>query len=161
MDRCDECGFVYPTVSAARLPVRIRAAGPRFAAALDAVADPRRRPDAGVWSPLEYACHVRDVLRIQAERLDLALREDNPSFAPMGRDERVVADGYNAQDPGTVLAGLDAAAAGLARAFAGLTPAQWERTGVYHWPVVRARTMLWVGRHTVHEIEHHLLDITR
>jgi S-DNA-T family DNA segregation ATPase FtsK/SpoIIIE len=35
------------------------------------------------------------------------------------------------------------------------------RTGIYHWPAVESRTLLWLGRHTVHEVEHHLLDLTR
>ena len=54
---------------------------------------------------------------------------------------------------------LAAAATGLARAFAALSPAQWDRTGIYKWPVAESRTMLWLGRHTVHEIEHHLMDL--
>ncbi|WP_406044517.1 hypothetical protein OG799_08560 [Micromonospora sp. NBC_00898] len=39
-----------------------------------------------VWSPLEYTCHVRDVLRVQGERLALALVTEEPEFTPMGRD---------------------------------------------------------------------------
>jgi hypothetical protein len=161
MDHCDECGFEYSTVPTADLPDRLDAAGPRYAAALATVADPRRRPAASVWSALEYTCHVRDMLRVQRERLALALRTDNPAFVPMGRDERAVRDGYNSQDPQTVLAELAEAATELARAFAGLGPDDWDRTGSYPWPTVESRTMLWLGRHTVHEIEHHLMDLRR
>lgn len=161
VDYCDECGFTYSTVSAEDLPHRLDAAGPRFVATLATIHDPRRRPAPSVWSPLEYTCHVRDVLRVQRERLDLALQTDDPAFVPMGREERVVLDAYNAQDPQTVLAELTAAAAELARAFGSLNPSQWSRTGVYNWPTVESRTMLWLGRHTVHELEHHLMDLTR
>jgi hypothetical protein len=161
VERCDECGFDYAGVPVQQVAVRLEAAGPRFADALAAVAEPRTRPAPQVWSPLEYTCHVRDVLRVQGERLALALVEDDPEFSPMGRDERVVLDAYNAQDPATVLAQLAAAATELARAFGALTPAQWDRTGVYVWPTVESRTMLWLGRHTVHEVEHHLLDVAR
>ncbi|WP_327000028.1 DinB family protein [Dactylosporangium sp. NBC_01737] len=160
MDHCDACGFTYATVEARDLPRRLTAAGPRFGAALAAIRDPRRRPAPSVWSPLEYTCHVRDVLRVQAERLALALRTDAPQFAPMGREERVTLDAYNAQDPQTVLTQLTDAANDLARAFGALTPSQWTRTGVYNWPTVESRTILWLGRHTVHEIEHHLMDLT-
>jgi S-DNA-T family DNA segregation ATPase FtsK/SpoIIIE len=161
VDRCDECGFVYAAVSAADLPRRLEAAGPRFVAALATVHDPRRRPAPAVWSPLEYTCHVRDVLRVQRERLALALRTDNPEFVPMGREERVTGDAYNTQAPQLVLAELSEAATGLARDFGALRPAQWSRTGIYNWPVVESRTILWLGRHTVHELEHHLMDLTR
>ena len=161
VDHCNECGFTYAVVTAADLPRRLESAGPRFAAFLTAVTDPRRRPAPSVWSPLEYTCHVRDVLLVQGERLALALRTDNPEFAPMDREERAVGNAYNAQDPHTVLAELAEAANDLANAFRALSPPQWNRTGVYNWPTVESRSMLWLGRHTVHEVEHHLLDLQR
>jgi hypothetical protein len=161
VDHCDECGFSYATVSAADLPGRLAAAGPRFTAALAAIRDPRRRPAPSVWSPLEYTCHVRDVLRVQGERLALALRTDNPAFGPMGRDERAIVDAYNAQDPRLALTELSAAADDLARDFGGVRPSQWSRTGIYPWPAAESRTILWLGRHTVHEVEHHLMDLAR
>ncbi|WP_176737480.1 DinB family protein [Micromonospora citrea] len=161
MDRCDECGFDYADVSPDELPTLLRAFAGRYAAALTEVRQVRRRPAEGVWSPLEYACHVRDVLGVQAERLALALRVDEPEFAPMGRDERAVAEAYNEQDPATVLATLGAAADDLADRFRVLGPADLARTGIYPWPRPHARTLLWLGRHTIHEGEHHLLDIRR
>jgi DinB superfamily len=161
VDRCDECGFDYPAVPAAELPGRLEAAAPRFAAALHEVPDLHRRPAPEVWSPLEYTCHVRDVLRVQAERVALALRADNPEFVPMGRDERAIAEAYNAQDPRRVLTELAEAARELARVLGALEPAQWDRTGIYPWPAAESRTVLWLGRHTVHEVEHHLMDIAR
>lgn len=161
VDRCDECTFVYASVPARRLPSLLRELGPRYAAALAEVPDLRRRPAPGVWSPLEYTCHVRDVLRVQGERLALALALDAPEFTPMGRDERAVADAYNEQDPPVVLGELAAAADDLAARFRVLGPAEFARTGVYPWPSPQARTLLWLGRHTIHEGEHHLLDIRR
>ncbi|MCW3845012.1 DinB family protein [Micromonospora yasonensis] len=161
MDRCDECLFVYANVPGEALPALLRGLGGRFTTALTGVADLRRRPAEAVWSPLEYTCHVRDVLRVQGERLALALRLDEPEFLPMGRDERAVADRYNEQEPATVLAELAAAADDLAARFAALDPAQLTRTGVYPWPQRQVRTVLWLGQHTVHEGEHHLLDIRR
>jgi S-DNA-T family DNA segregation ATPase FtsK/SpoIIIE len=102
---------------------------------------------------------VRDVLQVQRERLALAVTEDNPAFVPMGRDERVIHDRYNEQEPVRVAEQLEAAADALAADFAGLRAEQWERTGIYNWPTTTARTMTWLGQHTIHEARHHLGDI--
>lgn len=160
-DHCAECGFTYAAVSPADLPARLRAAGARYASALLESSDLRRRPEPEVWSPLEYTCHVRDMLQVQRERLALALASDNPSFTPMGRDERPLRDDYNGQDPYAVLTDFDRNAEELAAAFEALAPAELSRTGTYNWPVTATRDLLWVGRHTVHETVHHLVDITR
>jgi S-DNA-T family DNA segregation ATPase FtsK/SpoIIIE len=77
----------------------------------------------------------------------------------MGREERVVNDRYNEQDPAVVAAELMAAAAVLALDFAALDDAGWRRVGVYNWPERAERSMLWLGQHTVHEGEHHLGDV--
>ena len=66
---CPECGFDPTTVLVGDLARAIQADGVAWSEWLeDAAADPdvdlRSRPDAGVWSPLEYACHVRDVLAL-------------------------------------------------------------------------------------------------
>ncbi|MER7456721.1 DinB family protein [Micromonospora sp. NPDC126480] len=161
MDRCDECGFVYTDISGAAVPPLLRELGGRYASTLAEVPYPRRRPAETVWSPLEYTCHVRDVLRVQAERLAWALRVEEPEFVPMGRDERAVADAYNEQDPQVVLDELTAAGVDLAARFGALGPAELARTGVYPWPQRQVRTLLWLGRHTVHEGEHHLFDLRR
>jgi S-DNA-T family DNA segregation ATPase FtsK/SpoIIIE len=119
----------------------------------------RRTPDE--WSPLEYACHVRDVLLMQRDRLYVALVEDEPSFKPMYRDERVAFDRYAQQIPEVVSAQLLMAAAMTAHAFAGLSDDQWERPLMYGYPEPSRRDVEWVARHTVHEMVHHQLDIER
>jgi S-DNA-T family DNA segregation ATPase FtsK/SpoIIIE len=166
MDSCDRCGFRYDDISTDEIPVRLVDAGARYRIRLLISGPPpveregiRTRPAPAVWSPLEYACHLRDVLDVQRGRLMLALAEDRPTFVPMGRDERVVADSYNLQDPREVVAAIEERSAAIADAFSTLTRAQWERTGIYNWPEEEARTMAWLGRHTLHESLHHLGDI--
>lgn len=44
----------------------------------------RTRGHPGVWSPLEYACHLRDVLLIQRERVLAARRTDRPALPAPG-----------------------------------------------------------------------------
>jgi S-DNA-T family DNA segregation ATPase FtsK/SpoIIIE len=60
-----------------------------------------------------------------------------------------------------VLADLAAAADALADAVDPLGEAELARVGVYPWPQPQERSLLWLGRHSVHEGEHHLLDIVR
>jgi S-DNA-T family DNA segregation ATPase FtsK/SpoIIIE len=115
----------------------------------------------GVWSPLEYACHYRDVLRVQLERVRLAVREDKPKFAPMGREERVTQLRYNEQDPHKVAFEIAEAAGALASALDRLGPLSWEREGYYNYPAPQLRSVEWIGRHTIHEGVHHLLDMER
>ena len=161
-ERCEECGFDYATVTAEQVPERLRGFAPLYAAAVAEVPDIRRRPAPHTWSALEYACHVRDVFRLQRQRLELALHEDQPTFAPMGRDELPVSRRYNEQAPARVLDELAGAAEALAAAFGDLDAAQLDRTGAYPWGESTAvRSMRWLGRHTVHEGVHHLMDIER
>ena len=121
--------------------------------------DSARGPAPDVWSPLEYACHVRDVLRVQRERVELAQREDEPTFAPMRRDERVVEDRYNEQDPAVVAAEILAAADALDRHARRPRRRGWQRTGIYNYPEPALRTVEWIAIHTAHELLHHRVDI--
>lgn len=110
---------------------------------------------------MEYTAHVRDVLRVQRERVLLALADDQPRFDSMRREERVVELAYNRMDPAAVDVELQEAARSLASLFAGLSDTEWQRTGVYPWPSAAVRDMTWMGRHTAHELVHHLFDVVR
>ena len=159
--RCDECAFVYEELAIVDVAATLRSVGPRYEVRIAGASDVQVRtlPQADVLSVLEYACHVRDVLRVQRDRVALALVEDRPDFTPMGREERVVNDRYNERAPAIVSHQITEAANTLASAVEALTPSQWERTGIHHWPTTTERTIAWLARHTVHECEHHLRDI--
>ena len=88
---CGECGFDARTVALADVPELIRgnAAGWTDVLTRDDVAI---RPSPTVWSPLEYACHVRDVFRLYDQRLHRMLGEDDPLFANWDQDETAVAE---------------------------------------------------------------------
>lgn len=166
IERCSECGFDYDALAPADGPGALRAFGRRYRAPLtrvlpgeDGPALMRAHPMPGTWSALEYACHVRDVLAVQHERIELARREDTPTFEPMGREERVERDRYNAQEPSAVADQLAAQAEALAALVEGLSGDDLARTAVYH--DRGEQTLGWVVRHTVHEGEHHLLDVGR
>jgi hypothetical protein len=161
-DRCDECGFVYDEHAAARTPQAIADGVAELVSLLTgtrAGLGSRRMP--AVWSPLEYGCHVRDVLLVQRERVLLARREVRPVCVPIGRDERVDHDGYAEQEPAAVARQLVEAATLFANVLRRLDDTAWGRTVVYQYPEPAERTLRWVAVHTLHEIHHHTLDIRR
>lgn len=162
MDRCEECGFEYDLSEAATAARAIvRGVGELAVLLSGGTSDLRTRRHLQLWSPLEYACHLRDVLLVQRERVLAARRRDRPSLDPMGRDERVEHDGYAEQQPDDVARQLTDAAHLFANVLSRLGPEDWERTVMYNYPAVSERSLRWVAVHTVHEVRHHLLDVRR
>ena len=159
-DACATCGFSYD-MGRAEITTWLRSDARVFVERLAAFDDRavRTRPAPDVWSPLEYACHVRDVLRVQRARAEQALDEDEPTFTPMRRDERVLEDRYNEQDPSLVAKEIVAAAADFADFLDGLDDSEIMRRGLYNYPQPELRTVEWIGIHTVHELLHHRVDI--
>ncbi|MEQ4208901.1 DinB family protein [Actinopolymorpha sp. B17G11] len=162
MDQCNECGFTYDLGGATEAGPSIRAGAEEYATLLRRT-DPAvtTRPAPTVWSPLEYGCHLRDVLLVQRERVLHARRTQQPAPEPMGRDERVEHDGYADQDPADVARQLTDAAQLFAHVLSRLGRGDWERTLVYNYPEPTVRSLRWVGVHTLHEVRHHLLDANR
>jgi hypothetical protein len=160
MTTCTQCGFTYGSLQRHELSRTLSecgaAYGPRLARDVVVL---RTRPLPEQWSPLEYACHARDVALMQRDRLYVALVEDEPSFKPMYRDHRVVFDRYDMQVPAVVADQVQMAADLLANAFAGLEDAQWSRPLVYGYPDPSLRDVEWMAHHTLHELVHHLADI--
>ncbi|GAA1036860.1 DinB family protein [Virgisporangium ochraceum] len=153
---CPECGFDSRTITGRDVPALLRFNVAEWPAVLaDPAVRDRRRPDA--WSPLEYACHVRDVFRIYTYRLGLILTEDDPLFPNWDQDETAVAERYGEQEPGTVSAELVAAGEALADAFEAVPDDAWQRTGNRsdgaHFTVET------FARYFVHDPIHHLHDV--
>jgi len=160
VDRCAACGFEYELDRAEVAGAAISEGAGQLAEVLErAGADVRTRRHPDVWSPLEYGCHVRDVLLVQRERVLAACLIDTPSFDPMNRDGRVAHDGYAEQDPRDVARQLRDAALLFANVLARLAPDEWERTVMYNFPAPWERSLRWVAVHTRHEVRHHLLDV--
>jgi DinB family protein len=161
--RCEECAYDYDSLDRAELTGTLRTLALKYPAVLASASDEKLRahPLDGIWSVLEYACHMRDVLRVQRQRLALALREDEPTFESMRRDERVIEEGYNDQDPRVVAQQLVDAAGALSDAYDALDEPSWQRTGIASYPSPDIRTVEWLARHTIHELEHHLMDVAR
>jgi S-DNA-T family DNA segregation ATPase FtsK/SpoIIIE len=162
VETCAECGYCYGALGRPGIAPELRALARRYRDVLHGSGGERLRahPRADTWSALEYACHVRDVLAVQRQRVQLARTEEQPAFASMRREERVLEERYNAQEPTEVAGRIQGGADALATTLEALDDAGWRRTGVYQWPTTAVRTVEWIGRHTVHECVHHLQDIS-
>lgn len=163
MDRCDECGYAYDLDDAEALGQLIRTGVAEMAELMrrgDVDLVGRRDPE--VWSPLEYGCHVRDMLLVQRERV-LATRRTDGIYTcePMGRDERVAHDGYAEQEPTAVARQLMDAGQLFAGDLDRLATGDWDRLVRYSYPVPAERSLRWVAAHTLHEVRHHLMDVRR
>jgi hypothetical protein len=154
--RCPECGFEAASVSVGEMPSLLRRNSAAWQAVLARPVAPVR-PSEDRWSPLEYACHVRDVFSLYDERLALMLTSDDPTFANWDQDATAVDQRYAEQDPATVAEQLQVAAERLALSFEGVTGAAWDRTGTRS---DGARfTVATFARYLIHDPIHHLWDV--
>ena len=153
---CPDCGFVAAGVDRAGLGAAIRDDASFWA---EVLADPRatERPQPDVWSPAEYACHVRDVHRVFAGRIDRMLAEDDPRFANWDQDETARTERYDEQRPGEVAPQLLAAAEDVASRYDRVVGAQWERPGRRGDGSVF--TVDTLGRYHLHDLVHHRWDV--
>lgn len=153
---CPECGYDATSVEPGAVGERVRTAVPRWQAVLQRP-DAADRARADVWSPLEYGCHVRDVLTIFDGRLQQMLTLDAPEFANWDQDVTAVQEKYGDQDPADVAVQLAAAASTIAARFDGVSGLQWDRTATRsdgaHF------TTASFSRYFLHDIEHHLHDV--
>lgn len=163
---CEECGFDPSTIPVADLPDAIRGLGRRYRAPLtrflpgedpDVVA--RTRPAPEVWSALEYACHVRDVLSVFDGRLRRMLVEDRPELGWWDHEAAVDDEAYNEQDREAVVDDLTARASSFAELLESVPDDAWDREGVRRGGAVF--TVAGMGHYTLHEGSHHLLDVGR
>jgi hypothetical protein len=155
---CPECGFDARSFPREEVAERTRGNAARWRELLAGRDDLRTRPAPGTWSPLEYACHVRDACRRFDERLALMLTQDGPHYPNWDQDQTAIEDRYAEQNPDTVLKELRQAAESLAAAFESVTGDAWHRTGTRsdgaHFTVET------FARYFVHDPIHHLYDVT-
>jgi hypothetical protein len=154
--RCPECGFDPTAVDPLAVGAAVRATVPAWQAVL-ARPTVRRRPTRGVWSPLEYGAHVRDVFRVFDDRLALMLRTDGATFANWDQDAAAVEGRYAQCDPATVATELTEAGETVARRFDTVRADQLERVGRRsNGSTFTVRTF---GRYFLHDVVHHLHDV--
>lgn len=156
---CRSCGISYADLDVRDATAQLAELIGAFEQAVQAVpAGVRsRRPEPSVWSPAEYACHVRDVLVTYTIRLHRARREDRPMLEPMYNDLRARRFDYQHADVPAVLDQTRAAADGLHAEIGRLRGADWDRV-VTRLPG-EERTARWLVRQALHELRHHTADI--
>ena len=155
---CPECGFRAGSVAREEIAAQLRANVEAWRSVFAESDGLRVRPRPDKWSPLEYGCHVRDVFRLYAFRLELMLAEDGPAYPNWDQDETAVKERYGEQDPTAVRTELAAAGDRLADAFAAVHGDQWLRTG-YRSDGARF-TVESFARYLLHDPVHHLYDVT-
>ena len=155
--KCAECGYDASKVDTRDLAELVREAAAPWEAVL-ARRDVTQRPAPQVWSPLEYGCHVRDVLGVFTDRLTLMLEQEDPTFANWDQDATAIAERYWEQEPATVADEILSAAEANA--------SLWERVGDADWqrPGLRSNgsrfTVDTLGRYLLHDLRHHLWDVS-
>lgn len=158
---CDACGFAFAAVDVEQARAVIRPLPEQYRSALADLGETALRtpPAPGVWSPVEYLCHVRDVFVTHLIRLHRARSEEDPELEPMFNDLRARRLRYAERDVPATLDELGAAVEGLLEETMRFGPDGWSRP-VHRLPGER-RTARWLLRNAAHEGVHHLGDLSR
>ena len=156
--RCEQCGLAAGEVPVDEVPERAFVAAEEWVAILRSSPAVASRPEPGVWSPLEYGAHVRDVYRLFDARIALMLTEDEPTFANWNQDETAIAERYAEADPEVVADELEAAALAFVTRLRSLQPEQLERRG--HRSDGSPFTVASLSQYFLHDVIHHLWDVT-
>jgi hypothetical protein len=153
---CPQCGVDAGSLTLEQVPDLLR---DNARAWLEVLArdDVAARRDVGTWSPLEYACHVRDVHRLFDERLALMLDQDDPAFANWDQDAAAIEGHYGDQASREVGTQLQEAADRVADRYAEVPGDQASRSGRRSNGAVFTVTTL--GQYHAHDVLHHLWDV--
>lgn len=157
LDRpCPECGFDAGSIVAADFGRLTRENVAALLARIDAP-DAAHRPTPQVWSPLEYACHVRDVCRVFGARLGLMRGSTDPLFANWDQDDTALAERYWEQDAATVRTELAEEAERFAADLDTIAEAELHRPGRRsNGSVFTVDTL---ARYFLHDLVHHVHDV--
>ena len=156
--RCEECGLAAGEVDPGRVAQLAYVVAEEWVQILQSHPAVEARPAPGVWSPLEYGCHVRDVYRIADARLASMLAEDGPRFPNWNQDETAVLGRYAEADPETVAGELEEAAQAFVGRVQGFGPADLTRTGSRSDGA--EFTVASLAQYILHDVVHHLWDVT-
>lgn len=155
---CPDCGFSAGDLRVDGVPEILQDAKQRYAAVLGR-ADALARPSAGVWSPVEYTAHVRDVCDVMSGRLAQILDGGGEvvQFANWDQDATALEKEYWKSDPDVLRREVEVAFDAAAETYSRPDGEQWQ------WPALRSNgsrfTAETLAQYFVHDIVHHLWDV--
>jgi hypothetical protein len=160
-DQCPQCGLHPGAMERERLGDALLESAAAWRDFLVTADDSYLRavPGPGIFSPIQYGAHVRDIQRVYGDRILLMLKEESPVFPQFNPDEGEWA-AFNRLGVAELADGIDAQAQRLAGILGELRPEDWSRTmirdggsdGVYEF------TVAGLASYAVHESQHHLQD---
>lgn len=160
---CAQCGFDPEAYAESEIPGAIvgLAADWRDAITLGIKNNPDAlliRPDPGTWAPLEYACHVRDVLAVFTGRVEGMVERGLTEMRWWDPEAAPEANAYLQQDPAIVADTINSAGCGLATVASRAEGEDWDRTVTRRSGEVF--TLLGLLKYCLHEVHHHLHDFS-
>lgn len=151
---CQQCGYVpHDVVTTAR---RLAQVPGRWVEVLQRDGA-TMRPSEGVWSPVEYACHSRDLITVLGDRVGAMLDSDRPTFANYDGEAEAVAGKFWAADPALVSEQIGDSMDRTLFIYGRVGEADWERVGLRGDGV--EMTVAGLSRYLLHDLEHHLVDV--
>lgn len=154
---CPQCGQHPAGQDPSSLGAVALESAAAWAAFLTGADDARLRAHPGpeVWSPIQYAAHSRDMLRVFGDRMLMAAAEDDP-VVPWFDPGPEGWQGYDRLDPAELAADMERQASRLASIIAECDGRDWSRTA--RRDGVDRFTVGGLACFGVHEAHHHLLD---
>ena len=153
---CPECGFDARQLDVQVTPALVDDLTDAWQEVLNRP-DVARRPSPTKWSPLEYACHVRDVFELFTTRLHSMIAVDGVCFDDWDQDATAVESRYDLQDARVVSREIAGAGEQLAAQFRRIHGSLWQHKGI------RSNgsefTITTFAVYFAHDPIHHLWDV--
>lgn len=153
LDRpCPDCGFDPAEFELAAVRARVEDLIARWAVVL-ARPGARSRPNDSTWSPVEYACHVRDVGWLFVERLRKTRELDDYRFLHWDQNQTAYEDNYRVQKPVDVTGQV----AKSGRDFATEVERIQDPYRVAILGIAKKFTAWDLAAYAMHDLQHHLI----
>ena len=112
----------------------------------------RFQPESGVWSALEHACHVRDLLPVMETHVQRMLTEDRPVLDKWDQNASVLEDRNSEQQPVLVIEKMTSNARSFAHVLSSIESHAWDRQAS------NQITVRGLARFVLYEVIHHRND---
>ena len=160
-EMCPQCGENAAAMDRERLGPALLESADEWRTFLEGADEEylRHIPAPGVFSPIQYGAHVRDIQRVYGDRILLMLHESGPVFPQFNPDESAW-NAFNEHEVDALADQIHEQAERLAGILAALELDDWSRTMVRDGGSdgVFTFTVAGLASYAVHESRHHLRD---